>query len=220
MRPNSKQLALRDPALAALCGLTGQPDFGFDPNDAERSSGMAAWDAEHGQYNNAGQLDRDPIALLSHPLFRGRQGGGNLSHETIARLKLMDPNWGSSEKIGRYSFSIPSTLVLGSSEAINATNSPLNDIKPERLIFNAPCYNFALINVVQIGNTSVLVGASEDAFNYNAQAVDVRLDMPLLLAGNRALVAGEYTGISPAPFASGTEYNFVATFHGPARMVT
>jgi len=220
MKPTSRQLAQRDPALAALCGLTGQADFGFDPSDVSHSEALAALDTQRGLYGNAEMLDRDAAALMTHPLFRGHRGSGQFNRATIERLKEMDPNWGSSEKIGRYSFTITQTLVLGASEAINATNSPLNDITPKRLIFNAPCYNFALINVVQIGNMSVIIGGSEDAFNYSATAVDVALSMPLLLAGNRALVAGEYTGITPAPYSSGTEYNFVATFHGPARMTT
>jgi len=211
MRPDSNALVNRDPALAALCGFTGQADFGADPYDqslALRSDVRSAWDASRGQFGNADLLASD-AAALSGP-----------NERTLERLRLLDPNWGSTEKIGHYTFTLQTSLVLGASEGVTMTNSPLCDIKPERLIFNAPCYNFVFVSTVQIGNTSVIIGGSEDAFNYSNVAVDVKLSMPLLKTSSRALVGGEYTGITPAPFSAGSEYTFVATFHGPARMTT
>lgn len=225
MRPNSNALIGRDPAMAALFGLTGQADFGVDAYESaiQRTEALAEDDTRHGAYRNAEQLDRDAAMLLSdRPGHSDHWYASKLgiNTATLARLKLMDPNFGSTEKIGHYSFTVTAAIVTGTSEGFTATNSPLCDIKPERMIFNVPCFNFALLSTVQIGNTSVLVGSQEDAFNYTATAVDVRLSMPLLRTSSRALVAGQYTGITIAPYTAGFEYSLIATFHGPARMNT
>ena len=164
----------------------------------------------------AEQLDIDASALihdqrLAHHLMEQRR-------HTEERLALLNPNGLSTEKIERYTFSVEQLVVLGAPEGLAMTNSPLTDIKPDRLIFNAPCYNFALINTVQVGNTSVIIGGSEDAFNYTNVAVDVRLGMPLCRTSSRILVGGVYSGLAPSPFSAGNEYTFVGTFHGWARM--
>jgi len=229
MRPKSHDLVMRDPALAAILGLShvAQADFGAEGRlgQAWSSRELANLDAEHGAFQNARQLDIDASMLrradsestmerhLAAKLARQRDA-------TAERLALLDPNAHSLEKIGKYTFSVNQTIVFGASEGLSMTNSPTTDIKPERLIFNAPCFGFATISGVQIGNTSVIIGGSEDAGNYTNVAVDVSLSMPLLPTSNRAIVTGEYTGLTPAPFSAGTDYLFIGTFHGHARMST
>jgi hypothetical protein len=225
--PSAAELANRDPALSAIYGFAAlkQADFGIEGNltDAAASNQLAAYDLGQGHYDSAFNLDRDAADL--------RRDNAQLTYEqrlaahlreqrddTEARLRLLYPNGRSLEKIERYTFSVEQEIVLGAPEGLAMTNSPLTDIKPDRLIFNAPCYNFALINTVQIGNTSVIIGGSEDAFNYTNVAVQVTLGMPMLKTSSRALVGGQYGGLAPAPFTAGNEYNFVATFHGWARM--
>ncbi len=218
MRPSARSLVLRDPAMAAIMGdaYKAQPDFGADYGMVGTSIADATALAARGQYAPAEQLDIDASALihdqrLAHHLMEQRR-------HTEERLALLNPNGLSTEKIERYTFSVEQLVVLGAAEGLAMTNSPLTDIKPDRLIFNAPCYNFALINTVQVGNTSVIIGGSEDAFNYTNVAVDVRLGMPLCRTSSRILVGGVYNGLAPSPFTAGNEYTFVGTFHGWARM--
>lgn len=211
MHPTARNLVLRDPALAAIHGAFSGADFGIEGNLA-----LAGREAEGGHYGVAEQLVRDNSQLtheqrLAHHLMEQRR-------HTEERLALLNPNGLSTEKIERYTFSVSQIVVLGAAEGLTMTNSPLTDIKPDRLIFNAPCYNFALISTVQVGNTSVIIGGSEDAANYSNVAVDVRLGMPLCRTSSRILVAGQYGGLSPAPFTAGNEFTFTGTFHGWARM--
>ncbi len=222
MKPSAQSLALRDPAMAAIYGLGGQADFGADLADYRSPVWESRHDAnalaERGQFGTAARLDSDASAIqMEERLARHLRQQQSRTEE---RLALLDPNAGSSVKIGHYTFSVQQTVVLSAAEGLSMTNSPLTDIKPERLIFNVPCFQFALISVVQIGNTSVIIGGSEDAANYTNVAVDVKLSMPLLRTSSRALVGGEYTGLSPAPFTPGNEYTIIATFHGPAMMTT
>jgi hypothetical protein len=225
--PTARELITRDPAMAAIMGESRGADFGIESNldSAWWSRADASRLDTQGNYAPASRLDFDAALLtrdnaqliaehkLAMHLLAQRQ-------KTEERLALLDPNAGSTEKIERYTFSMNQEVVLGASEAIFMTSSPLTDIKPERLIFNAPCYGFAFITQAQIGNTSVIIGSGEDAANYSQVAVDVRLSMPLLRTQNRALIGGTYTGISPAPYTPGNEFNFTSTFHGPARMTT
>jgi hypothetical protein len=221
MRPNAHQLAKRDPALMAVLGLEvlgrGQADFGGEFSEfGIDDSQLARQDVERGMYVNASHLDRD-VGDISH-LRRIADLARRQQQDTERRLELLDPNRGSTEKIERFTFSLNQELVLGIAEAISMTNNPTTDIKPEKLLFNAPCFNFALINVMQIGNLSVIIGGFEDAANYGPTALGVHLSMPLLRTSNRAQVTGEYTGLAPAPYTSGGSYSFTLTLQGPARM--
>jgi hypothetical protein len=224
MKPTTRNLVMRDPALASLLGLAVESNFGAEPTfgadgdyrSADASNMLAARDERAGLWGNASQLDTDASKL---------RGEGALVRQAIAqrdateaRLALLDPNRGSHEKIGRYTFSLNQELVLGVSEAIAMTNNPLTDIRPDRLIFNAPCFGFALINVIQAGNMSVVTGGFEDAANYTQVAVNVHLSFPLITTSNRAQISGEYSGLAPSPYTSGGSFGFVGTFQGPARM--
>lgn len=246
MRPSSRELVNRDPALASILGMAhltrGQNDFGYEDaadasfgnelaefgiednlTDASMSNRQAYGDIVRGQYGNASVFDTDASRLrgdnsqLIH-LQRVAMLAQRQAAKTEERLMLLDPNCGSTEKIGRYTFSLNQQLVLGVPEAITITNNPTTDIKPEKLIFNAPAFNFALISVLQIGNVSVIIGGFEDAANYGPTALGVHVSMPLLRTSNRAQVTGEYTGLAPAPYTSGAEYSFTLTLQGPARM--
>ena len=214
MRPTSSDLVMRDPAAAAILGVLGSPDFGIegDYSLAHLSQKLAGRDIGHGMDRNASVLDADArhLRMSSRELERARK--------TEERLELLYPNHGSDEHIGRYAFSLNQELVLGATEAISMTNNPLTDIRPDRLIFNAPCYGFALINVIQAGNLSILVGGFEDAANYTQVAVNVHVSMPLITTSNRAQIGGTYSGLAPAPYTAGGSFLFTGTFQGPARM--
>ena len=166
--------------------------------------------------------------------------------QTKAKKQLLeDEVTDKGEKIARYTFSLEKTFILGEAQPFDMVNSPLCDIKPDRCIFNAPCYNFATIHTLAIGNTSVIIGGCEDAFNYSNVAVDVHLNMPLCTTNMRAMVSGYYTGCAPKPWEiherkvwfkykefefyspfrklknrKSREYMFACTLHGWARMST
>ena len=222
---SARSLVLSDPALAAIHGGFASADFGVENNLglAMGSVHEAANLASHGQYGGAEQLDMDAHALvrdnrqlvaeqrLAHHLMLQR------SH-TEERLALLNPNGLSTEKIERYTFSVQQAVVLAAPEGLQMTNNPLTDIKPDRLIFNVPCYNFAFFSTVQVGNTSIIIGGQEDAYNYTNVAVAVTLGMPLCRTSSRIQVTGQYNGLSPSPFTPGNEYIIIGTFHGWARM--
>lgn len=141
--------------------------------------------------------------------------------ETARRARLLDPNEHSRLKIERYSFSMSPGLnfVLGTPMTFEATLQPNTRIRAQRIVMNAPQPNFVLIDSLQVANVNVLVGTTEDAFTYSAQAQGVMLDLPTLDPANRATVSGNYTGYLPPGYASEFSYQFIVTFQGPSTIV-
>ena len=120
---------------------------------------------------------------------------------TSIRELLLDPNRGSSVKIERYSFGINTTISLGVAGApLTLTGQPDVNIRPQRIIMNAPSPGFAIIDEIKVANVSCTVGVQEDAYNYSAGAHNSHLDMPTLSPANRATVLGEMTGRVPEGF--------------------
>jgi hypothetical protein len=120
---------------------------------------------------------------------------------TNIREMVLDPNKGSDVKIERYSFGIHTTVMLGVVGApLNLTGQPDVNIRPQRVIMNAPSPGFAIIEEIRVANVAVTVGLQEDAFNYSALAQNSHLDMPTLSPANRVAVIGEMTGRVPEGF--------------------
>ena len=141
---------------------------------------------------------------------------------TKTRELLLDPNRGSAVKIERYSFGINTTIAIGIAGApLTLTGQPDVNIRPQRVIMNAPSPGFAMIESIRVANVSVTVGVKEDAFNYSALAQDSHLDMPTLSPANRATVLGEMTGRFPSGFGleRGDSYLFTCAFQGPASLI-
>jgi hypothetical protein len=142
--------------------------------------------------------------------------------ETARRARVLDPNEHSRLKLERYSFSLSpeSNFTLGTGPvAFDATLQPNTRLRAQRVVCNAPCENFVILDSLQIANVNVFVGTSEDAYTYNARAQGVMLDLPTLDPANRATVSGSYTGLLPANFASEFSFQFIVTFQGPSTMV-
>lgn len=140
---------------------------------------------------------------------------------TAARTMLLDPNRDSTVKVQRYSFSFSpaANLVLGTASNIPTfTQQPSTSIKGQRVLMNSPIAGFVLVSTLQIANVNVLVGGTEDAFNYSAGAFGVMLDLPRLDPQNRATAAGAYTGVLPAGFTAGNSFQFIITLQGPATL--
>ena len=144
------------------------------------------------------------------------------SSETARRARILDPNEHSRLKLERYSFSLSpaENFSLGTGPTqFEATLQPNTRIRAQRVVTNAPCENFVILDALQIANVNVFVGTSEDAWTYNPRAQGVMLDLPTLDPANRATVSGSYTGILPANFAADFSFQFIVTFQGPSTMV-
>lgn len=243
-RPNASDLAMRDPALAALMGALPGQNFGADPLDG----GNAPFGADFGGYHHhhhaamgadfgfglAPQLAFHPQLLFppspapapapapanlanAHPaLVQAWQNQQISDAHTSSREGMLDPNRYSRTKVERYSFSMSAALVLGTAAAISTTLQPNTTIRPQRVIMNAPAPNFVTLTSLQIANVNVFVGGTEDAWTYSATAQGVVLDLPTLQPAYRATAGGNCTGYIPAGFAANFAYTFIITFQGPA----
>jgi hypothetical protein len=241
MQPNSRSLSQRDPALAVLMGAIGAPgsDFGapvqfswepdLQPEFWQSQSWQPAYEfgveppapphpamVHHAaQHHHPAALHPDHHQMLAlwhrHHAMRAHTG---------RREMLLEPNKGSAVKIERYSFGINTTITLGVVGApLTLTGQPDVNIRPQRVIMNAPSPGFAIIDEIKVANVSVTVGVQEDAFNYSALAQNSHLDMPTLSPANRATVLGEMTGFIPPGFTGGTTYLFTTSFQGPASVI-
>lgn len=237
MRPNSKSLALRDPALAALVGVIAGANFGSDFGvevDDENYPGVYEDGPQFGvEFGNDYGVDfgydfgadAAPGAIVAAPtpssqqLLQMWQSNKAKAAHSSRRGMLLEPNKGSSVKVERYAFAINQTLTLGLAATLAMSGQPDTNIRPQRVTMNAPQPGFATINEIKVANVSVTVGGISDAFDYNALGVGQTLDMPTLSPANRASVLGSYTGFVPPGFIGGSAYLFAASFKGPASIV-
>jgi hypothetical protein len=142
--------------------------------------------------------------------------------ETSRRARVLDPNEHSRLKLERYSFSLSpnENFTLGTVFAgFDATLQPNTRIRAQRVVANAPCENFVILDSLQIANVNVFVGTQEDAWTYNPRAQGVMLDLPTLDPANRCTFSGSYTGLLPANFPPEFSFQFIMTFQGPSTMV-
>jgi hypothetical protein len=228
MNPNARQLAMRDPALAALMGALPGQDFGHDAMGGQEADfGISPFDvsANIGEddfgafgYGFGADAALAAPAATPHPAVVQAAYHAHVKQKahTTHRTSLLDPNAHSTVKVERYSFSISTPLVLNVASAINMTLQPNTKIRPQRVIFNAPSPNFVIITTLQVANVNVFVGGSEDANTYGPLSQGVMLDLPTLEPANRATVTGNYTGFVPPGFANNFAYTFIATFQGPS----
>lgn len=134
MRPTSRQLAMRDPALMALFGLAqseaapasmgSDSDFGNDFG-SEFGGGRNGFGNEYYGYGGDFGADPSPAPMMpaalavpvthpAHPLHPANHANtmavlhkhAQATARTEHREMLLDPNKGSSTKVERYSFSI------------------------------------------------------------------------------------------------------------------
>lgn len=207
MKPSSQQLSLRDPALAAILGVdANRADFGVQFGDE-------SFGAEFGE-------DPQPTQAEMAKAWQGHIKASRDAARSEQRGRLLEPNRGSSVKIEKYAFAMSDSCVLGTAKAVLAlSGNPATDFRPQRLIVNAPAPGFALISAISVANVKVSVGGTEDAWGYNANAVDSDLDMPTLSPANRAVIDASYTGYTPAGYVAAAAFLITASFRGPASIV-
>jgi hypothetical protein len=211
----SKQIALRDPALAAIMG--GLPDdFGAEHggDDFGIDFGGDDWGYEFG-------ADAPSVAMMptKTEALSAWKAHTQQRAMTAQRARILEPNKGSAVKIERYGFAINAALVLGVASAINASNNPDTNIRPQRVTTNAPSPMFCTLSQLSVANVNVLVGGVFDAFDFNANGQDQQLDLPTLTPANRATIAGAYTGLVPPGFVGGTAVTFSLSLKGPASVI-
>lgn len=201
MRPNSKTLALRDPAAAILIGALAAPgsDFGVEFGGYGDDYGV-----EFG--------DDAPTPDNMAKAWKEKQ-------YTKQRERILSPNAGSSAKIQRYTFGLTQTVTLETAAVLAMTGNPQTYIRPQRVTTNAPIPGFARVTGLQVGNVGVIVGGGIDAFNLAAQAQDAHLDVPTLGPQNQVQVGGNYDGVLPdGGYVTATAFRFGIAFTGPASM--
>lgn len=230
MRPTSRSLAMRDPALAAFAGAL-PADFGADEIESLHGSefGVDFGDDEMLMSDYGYEFAADLAAGPSNTAAMVRPTGSEAmqawsaqrrqAEHTQRRMAILEPNKHSAVKVERYTFAIVSAIVLGTASSTNTTNNPDTNIRPQRVTMNAPQPGFFVVNELKVGNVSVIVGGSVDAFDFNAQGVGQTLDLPTLSPAIRATVAGDYTGFTPPGYVSGTAYKFITSFKGPASVI-
>lgn len=212
MKPNSKELAMRDPALAALMGAHEGADFGGEFDD---DYGFE-FGYEFGADGGAPMAPAQPPPQVAAQLWaKHLQDSSN----TQRRSRLLEPNKGSQVKVERYAFYLNQTLTLGTAVALDCSNQPDTNIRPQRISMNAPAPGFCTVSNIKVANVSVLVGGTADAFEFNANGVGQSLDMPTLSPANRATVTGNYTGFVPTGYAGASSYLFSVGLKGPASIV-
>ncbi len=214
--PTAASLAMRDPAYAALMGGLPQDHFGaesdFGSPDVSQSLGFGFgldYGAEPAMLAPAKMHPAHVAAALQEHAMR--------SAHTSRREALLDPNQHSTTKVERYSFSLNQAITLGTAlTGFNVNSQPTADIRPQRVIMNAPVSNFVIVTGLLIANVNVFIGSNEDAVNYNNMAQGVMLDLPTLRTQFRATCTGNYTGLIPPGFANGFAFTFIVTLQGPA----
>lgn len=190
--PDKRSLATRDPAMASLMGLIKGADFGVEFGD----------DYEFGAESDAAKARA----------FDARA--------TREREALLEPNKNSTAKIQRYAFGLSQTVTLSTAEALDLEGNPDTHIRPQRVTCNAPIPGFARLSAIKVANVGVIVGGEVDAFDFAANGQDQQLDVPTLSPANKVRVTGNYSGLLPSGgYVTATDYVFIVSFKGPAKMV-
>jgi len=225
MRPNAKNLAMRDPALAALMGAIGESDFGSDFGAGHYGSQYGWEDTVNGDEDDMGWEDFGadaPLAATPAPTQSQLHAAWNqnraMKQNAARREQLLYPNKNSHIKIEGYEFALSAALVLGTASAINASDRPTAEIRPRRVTMNAPAPGFVTFTQLQVANINTLLGGISDAFGYNANGSGQGVSYPTLNPSTPAAFAGAYSGLVPTGYAPNAAFIFVVEFKGPAAM--
>lgn len=235
MRPNSQQLAMRDPAAAAMLGLIAMngANFGnenifgsdFSPMgyDGTMNDGFGAefgsdWGAEFGAAKPAAPKPAAgaPSAQQLMQMYQAIMKSNSLTEQ---RARLLEPNKDSKVKIERYSFTLSQAITIQTASAISLQGNPSVTIRPQRITTNVPGPNFVFLNLIQVANVVVTVGTGvEDANDYASDAVGTMLDLPTLNTQTPARATGNYLGFVPASYVVGSASFFCMSFKGWANI--
>jgi len=208
MTPDSKHLAMRDPALAAAVGALPGSNFGTDYGD----------DYGGGRYKTSFGTEFGHIG--DEPTAQNMVAAWDAVKRTKERAAILEPNAGSNAKIQRYGFAINQDIVVGVAQPLNTWGgNPQTHFRPQRVTVNTPAVGFIMIDSIAVANVGVLVGGTFDAFDFNALGVGQSLDVPTISPANRINASGAYTGTAPLPLIAAAPFKVAMSFKGPANMV-
>lgn len=233
---NSKQLALRDPARAALLGViagtdfgsqafTPGDDYGFGDDDDDDDAGYGFGDDEYGFGAAAKKHKKAAMKAKAAPTPAKvaavwHEHNAKKAHAQ-SRLLRLDPNLGSSVKIEKYVLSMSQVFVLGTGGAFdtNLAQSPSTDFRPQLLSFNAPVPGLAYMTSLAVANVLANIGTgAEDCYMYNPNAWGRDLDLPTLTPSNKLIIGGTFGTFVPPGYVNGASYTFSASVKGPANL--
>ncbi len=155
------------------------------------------------------------MLLLAWPAFlfaRLLRATGRLS----SRLTPYEPP--RVVRIDGYSFAVNSLVTLGEAEQrFVCEGAPDMVLSPERLIANAPCPGFLILEDVSVGGVPILAGRATDAFVFSPLVLSKEHGkMPPIGPRSRVVIKGYMTGLVPPGFRPGTPYLLAFSFQGPA----
>jgi hypothetical protein len=225
---NSKQLAMRDPALAAFTGAISGADFGSrfgDEFDTGDDYGDEYGFSDDAGFGAAAAAMRHPA--VAHALTRrptAQQAAQAWQHMNMknaigkSRKTLLDPNIDSTVKVERYTFSLAQVFTIGTTASFdsNMSQSPSTAFRPQVMTANVPAPGFALATTIAVANVLVAVGGTTDLWNYSAGAWGRNLDLPTLDPSQKLSLTGSYTGFIPPGYLNASSFTLSISFNGPA----
>lgn len=221
MRPNAKQLVLRDPALAALMGAI-QPgsdfgsDFGEDFGDPDDDYAGEFGDPDDDEDFGAefGLARRPPSSQRLAAMWKQGQLRRLRSNKRVMHL---DPNRGSGVKVERYTLALNQQVAIGTAVALTLQQQPDTTFRPQDIVSNVPAPGFATATQIRMANVGVLAGGLLDLWNINANALKGKMDLPTLSPANRATITGNYTGFA-AGYPAALAFDISVSMTGPASL--
>ncbi len=231
---NSKQLALRDPARAALLGVIIGTDFGappqaFTPGDDDDDYGSYGFGDDAGDEYGFGAAAKhhraaaQGVSAKPHPAAVAKVWHEHHARKAHASSRLMrlDPNLGSDIKIEKYVMTMSQAFVLGTGGAFdtNLAQSPSTDFRPKILTFNVPTPGLAYMTSIAAANVLGSIGTgSEDCYSYNANAWGRDLDLPTLTPSNKLIIGGSFGTFVPPGYVNGASFTLSVSVKGPANL--
>jgi hypothetical protein len=229
-RNNSAALAQRDPARAALLGAITGATFGRDPRSASvrREPSRFGRDVGFGQdpqFGNESPWANVPgynfgADAAPAPTPQAMQQAWYAQNKQMAanarREQLLEPNKDVTAKVERYAMPTSQAITIGTAlNPFTITANPTVNIRPSRVVSNAPTTGFVFLTRISVANVNVLVGPGvQDAWDYAAEANGTSLDIPTLTPSNPITIQGQYTGLVPPAFNNGLATFFTLSFIG------
>lgn len=193
----------------------GGPDFGQDN----------PWGHDPGYNFGFDHYGADaPVAVPRPTAAAMEQAWNEKVRNHVANRKremLLEPNKGADSKVERYAMPTSQAITIGTAlNGFTILANPTVNIRPQRVISNAPNQAYVFLLTMSVANVNVLVGPGvQDAFDYSAEAQGTSLDIPTLTPSNPIRITGNYTGFVPGTFVVGTSSFFTMTFIGWASIV-
>lgn len=225
-RLGARDLALRDPALAAAVGAIGssfgdegfgdETDVGVDSDPGSAMAGFGFGFGADAAIATARPTEQQAVAAwrqLARQKARGMQ-----------RMAKIDPNMHSDVTIERYSFSLSDDFTFGTAATFGNggdgfTGTPDTTFRPQIVTANAPAPGYGYLSNLKMSNVDVSIGpGEEDLFGLSGPSWGRTMDMPTLSTSNRARAQGRVTTFTPPGYSPTSTFTLSINFKGPANL--